>query len=83
MSYNTSYAATGFAMQKRLFSLNSKIEINYQTKTKHTCTYLNAFLMVIPNMAMKFHNFDIFYTIFEIFTPVVCSRLPHGNVNAH
>ena len=28
---------------------------------------LNAFLMVIPNMVMKFHNFDIFYKICYIF----------------
>ena len=31
------------------------------------CTYLNAFLTEIPNMGMKFHNFDIFYKICYIF----------------
>ena len=27
--------------------------------TRHVCTYLIAFLIEIPNMVMKFNNFDI------------------------
>ena len=34
---------------------------------------MNAFLMVFPNMVMKFHNFDVFYIICSILT-----RRPHS-----
>ena len=27
---------------------------------RHVCTHFNAFLMMFPNMVMKFYNFDIF-----------------------
>ena len=40
---------------------------NLWTNNRHVCTYLNVFLMVIPNMVMKFHNFEIFYQFFYIF----------------
>ena len=40
---------------------------NYWTNTRHVGTYLNAFLMVIPNMVMKFNSFDICYKICYIF----------------
>ena len=33
------------------------------TNTRHVSSYLNAFLMVIPNMVMKFNIFDIFLQI--------------------
>ena len=36
---------------------------NYWTNTRHVGIYLIAFLMVIPNMVIKFNNFDIFYKI--------------------
>ena len=40
--------------------------------TRHACTTnLNSFIMVIPNMVMKFQN----YYIFENVVPVVCSCL--------
>ena len=32
----------------------------------HVCTYLNAFLMVIPDIVTKFHNVDIFCNFCEI-----------------
>ena len=41
-------------------------------------TLLNVFLMVVPNMAMKFHNFDIFYNILLNLWHVVCTRLSRG-----
>ena len=40
--------------------------INYLTNTRHVGTYLNVFLMVIPNMDMKFQNVDIFDRICQI-----------------
>ena len=45
--------------------------------TRYVCTYLNAFLMVIPNMAMKFNNFDIFYQICKLFhlSPALACRV--------
>ena len=33
---------------------------NYITNTRRVGTYLNAFLLGISNIAMKFYNFDIF-----------------------
>ena len=33
----------------------------YWTNIRYVCTYLIAFLMEIPNMVMKFNNFDIVY----------------------
>ena len=38
------------------------------TNTRHVGTHLNAFLMVIPNMVMKFHNFDIFTKFVKFLT---------------
>ena len=37
------------------------------TNTRHICTYLNEFFIVVPNMVMKFHNFDIFYKLCLLF----------------
>ena len=34
--------------------------MTYCTNTRLVWTYLNAFSMVIPNIIMKFHNFEIF-----------------------
>ena len=39
--------------------------------------YLNAFLIVIPNIVMKLKYFDIFENICDIWN-VICSRLLHG-----
>ena len=30
------------------------------TNTRHVCTYLNAFIMVVANIVTKFQNVDIF-----------------------
>ena len=44
------------------------------TNTRHVCTYLNAFLMVIPNKVMKFHTILTFLREkkMENFGPVTC-----------
>ena len=34
--------------------------ISYLINTRHVCTYLNADVMVIPNIVMKFNNLNIF-----------------------
>ena len=39
----------------------------YWTDTRHVCTYFNAFFMVIPNMVMKFHNFEFCNKIGYVF----------------
>ena len=53
----------------------------HQTKTRHVCTYLNAFFIVIWNKVMRFQNVDICYNFAKcwtcrLLTSVVCSRLP-------
>ena len=55
----------------------------YWTNTRHVGTYFNAFHMVIPNRVMKFHNFDIFYTICYIFdmSSALACRVVSINVN--
>ena len=61
-------------LSKSLFAFSHFWNFNgYFTNTRHVCTYLNAILMIIPNMVMKFHNSDIF-TSFVKFWPVVCTR---------
>ena len=42
---------------------------NQWTNTKYVCIYFNVFLMVVPNMVMKFQHFDIFLQICYIFDP--------------
>ena len=39
---------------------------------------INAFLMVIPNIVTKFHNFDIFENCVKFGTVVCSPRLPRG-----
>ena len=34
--------------------------------TRHVCTLLNAFLMVIWNIVAEFQDFDIFVTFYEM-----------------
>ena len=41
------------------------------------CTYLNAFLMVIPNMVMNSTMLTFLPKLLH-FLPVVCTRLPRG-----
>ena len=53
-----------------LTSISRINEIN----TWHVCTLLNAFLMVIPNMGMKFQN----CTILKQIVRLCCCRLYHG-----
>ena len=40
--------------------------MNYLSVARHVCTYLNAFLVEIPNMFMRFKNSDIFYNFLDI-----------------
>ena len=54
-------------------SQNSQTFTNFSTNTRHVCTYLNAFLMVIPSIVTKFQTFDIFEH-FVTFCIVVCSE---------
>ena len=55
--------------------------MNYWTNTRHVCTYLNAFLIVIPNIVMKFQHFDRFDKLCAHFWPlVVCSCLLPENI---
>ena len=43
---------------------------------RYVCTYFNVFLMVVPNMSMKFWNFDSFLQHYLLnFGHVVCTRL--------
>ena len=42
-------------------TLSSSVDIQYlRGVTNLICTYLNAFLTVIPNIVTRFHDFDIF-----------------------
>ena len=45
---------------KILYSNSKAYFMTYWTNTRHVCTYLNAFPMVISNILVKFHNFDSF-----------------------
>ena len=53
--------------EQNVFPQNSNISrvilVINRPNTRHVGTYLNAFLMVILNMVMKFSNVDIFYKI--------------------
>ena len=53
--------------------------MNYKTNTRHVCTRFNAFLMVIPNIELKFNIFEFFKKFCDIFsrrlilyTPEMC-----------
>ena len=50
----------------------------YSTNTRHVCTYLNAFFMVIINIVMQFNNVYHFLGLNCSALGVICSRLPHG-----
>ena len=59
--------------------------MNYVTNTRHICTYLNAFFMLIPNIVMNFNHLKkIGFSFFvgESYGSwpggVVYSCLPHG-----
>ena len=63
--------------------LNNSHFRNYETNTRYIGTYLNAFLMVIPNMVMKFNNFDLFYQIcthFDLSSALACRVLSFTGV---
>ena len=68
---NTFNAVIGNTVQNMPF-LVSKFMIfiayftNYWTNTRHVCTHLIAFSMVIPIIVMKFNNCDIFWYFFDI-----------------
>ena len=84
--FNTLYAGIGVFYWANLCLLSNisgiLTAISWFTEpTRHVGTHVNAFLMVIPNMVMKFHNFDIFYNIFYNFltrrqhSPAACKVL--------
>ena len=53
----------------RVFYISENVNVyftNSWTNTRHVCTLLKAFLMVIPNMVMKFLNFEIIWTFCNI-----------------
>ena len=59
-----SYCARGhwFPHPLKIVLFHNIPEISQISKsnTRHVCTYINAFLMVIPNIFTKFQNLDIF-----------------------
>ena len=58
------HAATVIVVSKcRKFQKTELYLTNDLTDTRHVWTCLNGFLTLIPNMAMIFHNFEIFYNI--------------------
>ena len=81
---NAYHAGIGFTEQKKcllsqfLEILMSISQINEPINTRHVCTYLNAFPVVVPNKVMKFHNFDICYKLCAHFEHAVCTLLPRG-----
>ena len=61
---NPYHMGIGCTMQNCLiFSQNSQhfkgYLVNSQTNTRHVCTYLNPYSIVIPYIVMKFNYFDI------------------------
>ena len=71
VAYCIYHAAIDFIAQtKRGFLLKfvkfQRQFTNFQIKTRHVCTYLNAFLMVNPNMVMKINNFKTICKICNI-----------------
>ena len=49
----------------------------FKTNTRHVCTYLNAFLMVISNMVTNFSQFWHFWKMCDIF--LTCRLLPRAS----
>ena len=47
------YNAKGSFLFEELFNFKAYFT-NYKDNTRHVCTYLNAFLMVIPNIVITF-----------------------------
>ena len=45
----------------------------YLTNTRHVCTYLNTFFVVIPNIVTKFLNVDFLGIFWQKFRFIVCS----------
>ena len=60
------YAAT---IQNRFVSQNARNFTYFSSKpiTRQVCTYLNAFLMVFPNIFTKFQNFEKHLIFCDIF----------------
>ena len=49
---------------------------NYYANTRHVCTYLNAFSTVIPNMVMRFRNFEFCKQFCEILDYLSSAHAP-------
>ena len=64
---NTLHAAIGFTIhtQSFCFSKFSTFPTFLKTDTRHLCTYLKAFPIVISNIVTKFQNFWNFCAIFN------------------
>ena len=55
-----------FALFSHFWNFNGYFT-NYLNKTRHVCTYLNAFFTVFSNLITKVHNFDFLYTVCYMF----------------
>ena len=79
---NTSPTPNGVTIPKSLLKtiqIFKSYFMNYKTNTRHVCTRFNAFLMVIPNIELKFNIFEFFKKFCDIFsrrlilyTPEMC-----------
>ena len=79
LSFNTWHAAKCKAFCFWQFSHIFKAYLeNPLTNSRHVCTYLNAFLTVISNMAMTFNNFEIFRKLLWNFRPTT-RKVLHQN----
>ena len=59
--------AIGFIMiQNRLVSQNTQNFTHFKLNSRHVCTYLNVFPVVIQNIVMKFNYLVIFWTFCEL-----------------
>ena len=50
------------------------------TNTRYVCTYVNAFLMVIPNVVTKYKNCEIFCNVDFPFPACPCKREVHSSL---
>ena len=57
--------AIGFTIRKKSFFVSQNVK-PFNTNTRHVCTNLNAFPMLIPTMVMEFNNLDICWHFCEL-----------------
>ena len=55
------------SIQNHFVSQNYRNFTHFKTNTRHVCTYLNAVLMVIPNIVNKFQNIEFFEILWLFF----------------